>query len=162
MQVPIMGIMTLRRWFFIAIRKSMLSKSINRLFVKPRRLIFPTSTTLLFPDFLPVVEGIGRELLRLRGLSLGQNPQSPMRPVFAELLTEAKQDVWNRKIGNMQELDDMLTGSINFLKNYFFRTRQNTRRATIRIVPEFCMARFVTLTMVDQSTSTRPSAPSIS
>jgi hypothetical protein len=69
---------------------------------------------------MPVVEGIGRELSRLRGLTLGQNPQSHVKDMFTELLTEAKRDAWNKKIGKTQEIDDMLTGSLNFLTKYFF------------------------------------------
>jgi hypothetical protein len=69
---------------------------------------------------MPVVEGIGRTLSHQRGLKHDQCPESSVKDMFTELLTEAKQDAWNREIGNTQEIDDMLTGSLNFLTRYFF------------------------------------------
>ena len=63
---------------------------------------------------MPVVEGIG--LSRLRGLK----HDAHIKTVFTELLANAKEDVWARKIGATQEIDDMLTGFLEFLKSYFF------------------------------------------
>jgi hypothetical protein len=65
---------------------------------------------------MPVVEGIGRELSRLRGLK--QNAH--IKTLFTKLLANAKEDVWARKIGSTQEIDDMLTGFLKFLKSCFF------------------------------------------
>jgi hypothetical protein len=65
---------------------------------------------------MPVVEGAGRELSRTRGLNHG----GYIKAVFTELMTNAKEDAWARKIGATQEVDDMLTGSLDFLTKYFF------------------------------------------
>lgn len=65
---------------------------------------------------MPVVEGVGRELSRQRGLNHG----AYIKTVFTELVTNAKEDAWARKIGRTQEIDDMLTGFLEFLKKYFF------------------------------------------
>lgn len=65
---------------------------------------------------MPVVEGAGRELARTRGLK----HKGSVKDVFIELITNAKEDAWARKIGKTQEIDDMLTGSLDFLTKYFF------------------------------------------
>jgi hypothetical protein len=65
---------------------------------------------------MPVVEGAGRELARSRGLK----HEGSVKVVFTELITNAKEDAWARKIGATQEIDDMLTGSLDFLTKYFF------------------------------------------
>jgi hypothetical protein len=67
---------------------------------------------------MPVVEGAGRELARTRGLK----HEGSVKAVFTELITSAKEDAWARRIGNTQEIDDMLTGSLDFLTKYFFET----------------------------------------
>jgi hypothetical protein len=66
---------------------------------------------------MPVVEGTGRELARTRGCL---KHEGSVKAVFIELITNAKKDAWARKIGNTQEIDDMLTGSLVFLTKYFF------------------------------------------
>jgi hypothetical protein len=65
---------------------------------------------------MPVVEGIGREMARQRGL----NADAYVKTVFEELLTQAKEDVVQRSIGATQEIVDMLDAFLHFLKNYFF------------------------------------------
>jgi hypothetical protein len=65
---------------------------------------------------MPVVEGAGRELARTRHLK----HEGSVKAVFIELITNAKEDAWARKIGKTQEIDDMLTGSLYFLTKYFF------------------------------------------
>lgn len=67
---------------------------------------------------MPVVEGVGRELARTRGLK--HDYSVSVKAVFAGLITNAKEDAWARKIGKTQEIDDILTGSLNFLTKYFF------------------------------------------
>lgn len=53
---------------------------------------------------MPVVEGIGRELYERRKLGA----EKRVKEMFTELLTNAKRDAWDRRIGNTQEIDDML------------------------------------------------------
>jgi hypothetical protein len=65
---------------------------------------------------IPVVEGIGRELARQRGL----NHAGYVKSVFCDLFTEAKQDAWKRRIGATQEIEDMLNVFLRFLNEYFF------------------------------------------
>jgi hypothetical protein len=65
---------------------------------------------------MPVVEGAGRELARRRGLK----HEGSVKAVFVELIDNAIQDAWARKIGNTKEIDDMLTGCRDFLTKYFF------------------------------------------
>ena len=65
---------------------------------------------------MPVVEGIGRELARQRGLK----SDVWVKTVFEELLTQAKEDVAQRKLGATQEIVDMLDAFLHFLKKYFF------------------------------------------
>jgi hypothetical protein len=65
---------------------------------------------------MPVVEGAGRKLARMRGLK----HEASVKAVFIELIDNAKEDAWARKIGNTKEIDDMLTGCRNFLTKYFF------------------------------------------
>lgn len=67
---------------------------------------------------MPVVEGVGRELARTRSLKCHNS--NSVKEVFTELITNAKEDAWSRKIGNTKEIDDMLTGSLDFLTKYFF------------------------------------------
>ena len=66
---------------------------------------------------MPVVEGIGRELARQRGLKA----KGAVKTVFGDLLEEAKSDVVNRRIGATQEILDMLDAFLHFLKEYFFK-----------------------------------------
>lgn len=69
---------------------------------------------------IPVVEGIGRELARQRGL-MGHRT---VKSAFRALLTDAKDDAVNRKIGKTQEIVEMLDGFLHFLENYFFKDSQ--------------------------------------
>jgi hypothetical protein len=69
---------------------------------------------------IPVVEGIGRELARQRGLKA----YGAVKTVFGDLLEEAKSDIVNRKIGATQEILDMLDAFLHFLKEYFFKDSQ--------------------------------------
>jgi hypothetical protein len=66
---------------------------------------------------IPVVEGVGRELARQRGLKA----DGAIKAVFGDLLEEAKGDVENRKIGATQEILDMLDAFLHFLREYFFQ-----------------------------------------
>ncbi len=66
---------------------------------------------------IPVVEGIGRELARQRGLKA----DGPVKSVFRDLLMEAKDDAIKRRIGATQEIVDMLDAFLHFLKEYFFK-----------------------------------------
>jgi hypothetical protein len=65
---------------------------------------------------MPIIEGAGRELARLRGLK----HEGSVKAVFIELIDNAKEDAWARKIGNTKEIDEMLTGCRDFLTRYFF------------------------------------------
>jgi hypothetical protein len=65
---------------------------------------------------MPVVEGAGRDLARMRGLK----HEASVKAVFIELINDAKEDAWARRIGNTKEIDDMLTGCCDFLTKYFF------------------------------------------
>jgi hypothetical protein len=65
---------------------------------------------------MPIIEGAGRELARLRGLK----HEGSVKAVFIELIDNAKEDAWTRKIGNTKEIDEMLTGCRDFLTRYFF------------------------------------------
>ncbi len=65
---------------------------------------------------MPVIEGAGRELARTKNL----RHEGSVKAVFIELITNAKEDAWARKIGNTKEIDDMLTGALDFLTKYFF------------------------------------------
>jgi hypothetical protein len=69
---------------------------------------------------IPVVEGVGRELARQRGLKA----DGAIKAVFGDLLEEAKGDVKNRKIGATQEILDMLDAFLHFLREYFFKDSQ--------------------------------------
>jgi hypothetical protein len=66
---------------------------------------------------MPVVEGIGRELARQRGLNAG----GYVKVVFRDLLMNAKDDALSRNIGATQEIVDMLDAFLHFLKEYFFQ-----------------------------------------
>jgi hypothetical protein len=66
---------------------------------------------------MPVVEGVGRELARQRGLK----GDAYIKDVFRDLLMEAKDDVVKRKIGATQEIVDMLGAFLHFLEEYFFK-----------------------------------------
>lgn len=66
---------------------------------------------------IPVVEGIGRELARQRGLKA----DGPVKTVFRDVLIEAKDDAIKRRIGATQEIVDMLDAFLHFLKEYFFK-----------------------------------------
>jgi hypothetical protein len=65
---------------------------------------------------LPIIEGIGRELASQRGL----NADGYVKSVFEQLLSDAKEDVVQRRIGATQEIVDMLHAFLTFLKHYFF------------------------------------------
>jgi hypothetical protein len=65
---------------------------------------------------MPIIEGAGRELARLRGLK----HEGSVKAVFIELIDNAKEDAWARRIGNTKEIDEMLTGCRDFLTRYFF------------------------------------------
>jgi hypothetical protein len=69
---------------------------------------------------IPVVEGIGRELARQRGLK----SDGWVKALFSELLSQAKDDVVKRNIGATQEIVDMLDAFLHFLKEYFFKDSQ--------------------------------------
>jgi hypothetical protein len=69
---------------------------------------------------IPVVEGIGRELARQRGLKF----DGGIKTVFRDLFMQAKDDVVKRKIGATQEIVDMLDAFLHFLKEYFFKDSQ--------------------------------------
>ena len=69
---------------------------------------------------IPVVEGIGRELARQRGLKA----DGGIKTVFRDLFTEAKEDVVKRRIGETQEIVDMLDAFLHFFKEYFFKDSQ--------------------------------------
>lgn len=69
---------------------------------------------------IPVVEGVGRELSRQRGLK----SDGPIKTVFRDLLVEAKADVVKRKIRATQEIVDMLDAFLHFLNEYFFKDSQ--------------------------------------
>jgi hypothetical protein len=107
---------------------------------------------------IPVIEGIGRELARQRNLKADR----PIKLVFRELFTEAKEDVVKRKIGATQEIVDTLDAFLCFLEQYFFKDSQlyplldKTNRHGI------LHGAYRTPTMANQSISIRPSAPSIS
>jgi len=66
---------------------------------------------------MPVVEGIGRELAKQRGL----NGDGHIKDVFRGLLAEAKDDAVKRRIGATQEIVDMLDAFLHFLEEYFFK-----------------------------------------
>lgn len=66
---------------------------------------------------IPVVEGIGRELARQRGIKA----DGGIKTVFDDLFTQAKDDVVQRRIGATQEIADMLDAFLHFLKEYFFK-----------------------------------------
>jgi hypothetical protein len=69
---------------------------------------------------IPVVEGIGRELARQRGLK----SDGGIKTVFSDLFAQAKDDVVTRKIGATQEIVDVLDAFLHFLKEYFFKDSQ--------------------------------------
>ncbi|MES2390915.1 MAG: hypothetical protein V4555_04695 [Acidobacteriota bacterium] len=69
---------------------------------------------------IPVVEGIGREMARRRGLK----SDGGIKTVFRDLFTQAKDDVVQRRIGATQEIVDMLDAFLHFLKEYFFKDSQ--------------------------------------
>jgi hypothetical protein len=62
------------------------------------------------------LKGRGASFARTRGLK----HEGSVKTVFTELITNAKEDACARKIGATQEIDDMLTGSLDFLTKYFF------------------------------------------
>jgi hypothetical protein len=62
---------------------------------------------------MPVVEGAGRELARGRGLE----HEGSAKAVLIELINNAKEDAWTRRIGNTKELT-ICSGSIEFLTRY--------------------------------------------
>lgn len=69
---------------------------------------------------IPVVEGIGRELARQRGLK----SDGGIKTVFRDLFIQAKDDVVQRRIGATQEIVDMLDAFLHFLKEYLFKDSQ--------------------------------------
>lgn len=104
---------------------------------------------------MPVVEGAGRELARIRGLK----HEGSVKAVFVELIENAKQDAWSRKIGNTKEIDDMLTGCLDFLTRYFFEN--SALYWTRRIGTEFFTALIATQITDIRSISIKRSARSI-
>jgi hypothetical protein len=69
---------------------------------------------------IPVVEGIGREMARQRGMK----SDGGIKTVFRDLFTQAKDDVVQRRIGATQEIVDMLDAFLHFLREYFFKDSQ--------------------------------------
>ena len=69
---------------------------------------------------IPVVEGIGREMARQRGI----RSDGGIKMVFRDLFTQAQNDVVQRRIGATQEIVDMLDAFLHFLKEYFFKDSQ--------------------------------------
>jgi hypothetical protein len=69
---------------------------------------------------IPVVEGIGREMARQRGLK----SDGGIKTVFRDLFIQAKDDVARRRIGATQEIVDIVDAFLHFLKEYFFKDSQ--------------------------------------
>jgi hypothetical protein len=69
---------------------------------------------------IPVVEGVGKELARQRGLIDSRSVKSAFRALIADATDDAK----NRRIGATQEIVGMLDGFLHFLENYFFKDSQ--------------------------------------
>jgi len=67
---------------------------------------------------IPVVEGIGRELARARGLQ--HDRRIGIQRVFNGLLIEAKDHAIRHRIGATQEIVDMLDAFLHYLTKFFF------------------------------------------